>query len=68
MKGAEHGYTYTGDQGSYVVTMLHRDKVNGVAKVRVERVLAGDSDTLVGLTVRVPLRRCVARDSRENVK
>ena len=52
-----HGYTYTGDTSSYLVTMLKRDTKRKTAKIFVERLLTGDDKTLEGKTVTVPLRR-----------
>lgn len=57
--GAEHGYTYTGDESTYLVTMLERDGRRGTARVKVETVTSGPGSIPPGAEVTVPLRRVV---------
>ena len=56
-KGAENGYTYTGDSASYLVTMLRRDTKRGTAHILIERCTAGEGTIPAGASVTVPLRR-----------
>lgn len=62
--GAEHGYEYTGDTSTYVVTMLKRDTRRGTALVKVERLIESDGlggEIRPGTTITVPLRRVTVR-------
>jgi hypothetical protein len=55
--GAENGYTYTGAEHAYRVTMLKRDVKRGTARVRIEECLTGNGTIPVGADVTVPIRR-----------
>lgn len=53
----ENGYTYTGDESAYLVTMLRRDTKRKTAHVKIERTLSGVGSIPRGACVTVPLRR-----------
>lgn len=57
IRGSENGYTYTGDESAYLVTMLNRDARRKTAMVKIERVLSGIGSIPAGSSVTVPLRR-----------
>lgn len=61
MTGAEDGYIYTGDESSYLVTMLKREPKRGTALIKIERDLTGMGSIPNGSEVTVPLRRVELR-------
>jgi hypothetical protein len=60
-RGAENGYTYTGDESAYQVTMLRRDAKRGTALIKIERCVSGAGSIPVGAQVTVPLRRVTVK-------
>lgn len=57
LDGDDHGVVYTGDESTYLVTMLRRDSKRGTALVKIERTLRGVGSLPAGARVTVPLRR-----------
>ena len=60
-RGAENGYTYTGDTSAYHVTMLRRNVRPGASTVLIEAVISGPGTIPVGASVTVPTARLAVR-------